>query len=183
MQCESCSNETAFNFSAAEKVLCRDCAQNEEGPETNENGTTTVFAVSKSPHKKARSTTSPLRKGEVESIIATTLHFIAGREIESELGIVSAECVYGMNLFRDAFAQVRDVFGGRSAATQKVLRDAKDSCLHELKNEAYELHADAVLGARLDYTEIGGRAMQGSGMIMLVATGTAVKLKPKEQLT
>ena len=79
-----------------------------------------------------------------------------------------------MNVFRDFFAGMTDFFGGRSQASQKVLRDARNTCLYELKKEAYELGGDGIIGIDLDYSEISGK---GKGMLFLVASGTAVKLK------
>ena len=80
-----------------------------------------------------------------------------------------------MNIFRDFFAGMSDFFGGRSEASQKVLRDARNNCLNELKQEAYDMGADGVMGIDLDYSEISGK---GKGMLFLVASGTAVKLIP-----
>jgi uncharacterized protein YbjQ (UPF0145 family) len=105
--------------------------------------------------------------------LTTSIQF-AKYEVEEELGIVTAECVFGMNLFRDMFAAVRDIVGGRSSASQKVLRDLRDTCLTELKQEAFDLGADGVLAIGLDYQEFSG---QGKGMLFLVASGTAVKFK------
>lgn len=110
--------------------------------------------------------------------VLTTAFTVAGREIEREIEVISAECVYGMNMFRDFFAAVRDVFGGRSAATQKVLRDARKTCLTELRREALMVGADAVIGVNLAYSEFSGK---GKSMLFLVASGTAVKLKPRER--
>ena len=99
---------------------------------------------------------------------------MANREIDHEIEVITAECVFGMNIFRDLFAGIRDIFGGRSEASQKVLRDARQTCLHELKLEAKKLGADAIIGIDLDYQEFSGK---GKGMLFLVASGTAVKLK------
>ena len=76
-----------------------------------------------------------------------------------------------MNVFRDMFAGARNFFGGRSDATQKVLNDLRETCLYELKALAYAKGADAVIAIDLDYSEFSG------GMLFLVASGTAVKLK------
>ena len=95
-------------------------------------------------------------------------------KIDNVMGVITSECVFGMNLFRDMFAAVRDAVGGRSSASQKVLRDAKTTCLYELKREAHELGADGVIGIDLDYSEISGG---GKSMLFLVASGTAVKFK------
>jgi uncharacterized protein YbjQ (UPF0145 family) len=108
----------------------------------------------------------------------TTAFTFTNFEIEDEINIVTSECVFGMNVFRDFFAGMTDFFGGRSDASQKVLRDARKTCLEELKKEAYEIGADGVMGIDLDYSEISGK---GKGMLFLVASGTAVKLKPKAE--
>ena len=104
----------------------------------------------------------------------TTTNTYPNREVEKVFEIITAECVFGMNVFRDFFAGLTDFFGGRSSASQKVLRNARRTCLNELKKEAYELGADGVIGVDLDYSEISGK---GKGMLFLVASGTAVKFK------
>ena len=111
---------------------------------------------------------------KVQVVKLTTAFTFNNHEIEDEVGIVTAECVFGMNIFRDFFAGMTDFFGGRSEASQKILRDARNSCLNELKLEAYELGADGVIGIDLDYSEISGK---GKGMLFLVASGTAVTFK------
>ena len=75
-----------------------------------------------------------------------------------------------MNIFKDLFAGVRDIVGGRSKAVQNTLRDSRRTALYKLKKEAYEVGANAVVGVDLDYIELSG----GTGMIILVASGTAV---------
>ena len=112
---------------------------------------------------------------QIQNIKLTTAFSFANYSIEDEIGIVTAECVFGMNIFRDFFAGMSDFFGGRSEASQKVLRDARNNCLNELKQEAYDMGADGVMGIDLDYSEISGK---GKGMLFLVASGTAVKLIP-----
>ena len=104
----------------------------------------------------------------------TTTPTYPNLEIEEVKGVITSECVFGMNVFRDFFAGMTDFFGGRSEASQKVLREARETCLNELKKEAYELGADGVIGIDLDYSEISGK---GKGMLFLVASGTAVKFK------
>jgi uncharacterized protein YbjQ (UPF0145 family) len=110
---------------------------------------------------------------EAANLPLSTTDSIPGTRIIETREIVSAECVYGMNIFRDIFAAVRDVFGGRSRAAQKVLRDARRTCLTELKREALMAGADAVVGVCLDYNEISGGTR--NTMLFLVATGTAVR--------
>ena len=109
-----------------------------------------------------------------KAVKLTTTPTYPNLEIEEVKGVITAECVFGMNVFRDFFAGMTDFFGGRSEASQKVLRDARETCLNELKKEAYELGADGVIGIDLDYSEISGK---GKGMLFLVASGTAVKFK------
>ena len=110
-------------------------------------------------------------------IILTTSYLVAGREIESEIEILTAECVFGMNIFKDFLAGVRDIFGGRSAATQKVLRDARRVVLTELRRETLMVGGDAVIAIDLDYQELSGGGKLG--MLMIVASGTAVRLASK----
>ena len=105
--------------------------------------------------------------------LTTTISF-AHHKIAEELEDITAECVFGMNVFRDFFAGFTDFFGGRRKASQKVLRDARKAGLEELRIEAAEIGADGVGGIDLDYSEISGK---GKGMLFLVASGTAVKFK------
>ena len=93
--------------------------------------------------------------------------------VTERLGIVAAEVVIGMHIFRDIGAAFRDVFGGRSQTMQKGLKDAREAALSELRAEAAQLGADAVVGIDLDYSEISGG---GKSMLFLVASGTAVRL-------
>jgi len=108
---------------------------------------------------------------EIQNIILTTSFSISGKEIEKEIEIITAECVYGMNIFKDFLNAVRDISG----TVQSVLRDARKTVLSELKKEALFIGADAVISIDLDYQELSGG--NKSGMLMLVASGTAVKLK------
>jgi uncharacterized protein YbjQ (UPF0145 family) len=105
------------------------------------------------------------------AIILTTSFQVAGAEIVREIEIVSAECSYGMNFFRDLSVAARDLVGGRSESMQKVLRDARRTVLTELRAEAFAVGADAVIAVDLDYQTIND-----GKMLMLVASGTAVKI-------
>lgn len=93
--------------------------------------------------------------------------------VTERLGIVTAECVLGMNMFRDIAASLRDVVGGRSQTMQRGLREARETALDDLRAQALDLGADAVVGVALDYSEISGG---GKSMLFLVASGTAVRL-------
>lgn len=92
--------------------------------------------------------------------------------ILDRIEIVTAECAFGMNIFKDLFAGVRDIVGGRSTAVQQTMRDARRTALFELKREAWLVGANAVVGVDLDYVELSGAGT----MVMLVASGTAVRI-------
>ena len=109
---------------------------------------------------------------DVDSIILTT-ETAPNLNITKRIEIVTAECAFGMNIFKDLFAGVRDIVGGRSEAVQKTMRDSRKTVLYELKKEAYEVGANAVVGVDLDYVEMSS---VGS-MVMLVASGTAVVIE------
>lgn len=113
---------------------------------------------------------------EAKNVVLTTSYVLASRNVSQELGVIATEVVYGMNIFLDLFAGVRDIVGGRSGAIQKVLKDAKRVVLDELRKEALALNADAVIAIDLSYQELSGGGK--NGMIMLVASGTAVKTEP-----
>ena len=113
------------------------------------------------------------RINKLESITLSTVNNLPKNRDYVVLDLVTSECVFGMNAFRDLFAAVRDLVGGRSSASEKVLKDLKATCLTELKEEAYKVGADAVLGVDLDYSEFSGG---GKSMLFLVASGTAVKI-------
>lgn len=105
-------------------------------------------------------------------MILSTTHELAGRPAKDYLGVVAGEAIIGANLFRDLFASVRDIVGGRSGAYEEVLRDARETALKELAKEAERLGANAVIGIDIDYETVGA---QGS-MLMVTAAGTAVRI-------
>lgn len=105
-------------------------------------------------------------------MILTTTHTIDGRKITQYMGIVSGEAIVGAHIFKDLFASIRDVVGGRAASYEKTLKDAKEIALREIVQEAQGLGADAVVGLDLDYEVMG----QSGSMLMVSASGTAVKL-------
>ncbi len=106
-------------------------------------------------------------------MIVTTTPSIEGKRIERYYGIVSGETIIGANMFRDLFASIRDIVGGRSAAYEEVLREAKDTAIREMEQKAMSLGANAVIGVDLDYETIGS----SGSMLMVTATGTAVKIE------
>ena len=105
----------------------------------------------------------------IDSILLTT-ETAPNLNITKRIEIVTAECAFGMNIFKDLFAGVRDIVGGRSKAVQDTMRDSRKTVLYELKKEAYEVGANAVVGVDLDYVELSNAGSMG----MLVASGTAV---------
>lgn len=111
----------------------------------------------------------------VESVAITTVPSFEGYRIVKTLDVVTAECVFGLNAFKYFFMGVTDFFGVRSKTAQDALRSARKNCLYELKKEAAELGANAIVGIDLDYSEFSG---QGKSMLFLVASGTAVIVEP-----
>jgi uncharacterized protein YbjQ (UPF0145 family) len=104
-------------------------------------------------------------------MILTTTAIVEGRQVRTYLGIVTGEVIVGANIFRDIFASVRDIVGGRSGAYENALRDAREQALAECQAEAADLGADAVVGIDFDYEVLG----QGGSMLMVSVSGTAVK--------
>ncbi len=105
-------------------------------------------------------------------MIVTTTPSVEGRPVEQYLGIVSGEAIMGANLFKDMFAGIRDIVGGRSGAYEEELRRAKDIAMHEMTQNAGALGADAILSVDLDYETVGSNG----SMLMVTASGTAVQL-------
>ena len=106
-------------------------------------------------------------------MITTTTPTIEGRKITAYLGIVVGEAIVGANLFRDLFAGIRDIVGGRSGAYEKELAKARDIAIGEMQQKAGALGAQAVVGVDLDYEVLG----QSNGMLMVSVSGTAVKIE------
>jgi uncharacterized protein YbjQ (UPF0145 family) len=106
-------------------------------------------------------------------MLVTTTHSLDGHKIVEYLGIVSGEAIMGANIFKDFFAGIRDIVGGRSAAYEEELRKAKQIALDEMTMQAEERGANAIVGIDLDYETIGGKAMN---MLMVTASGTAVRV-------
>ena len=106
-------------------------------------------------------------------MLILTTPSVEGRRIAQYFGLVSGEAILGANIFRDLFAGIRDIVGGRSAAYEKELRAAKDIALKEMAEQASALGANAVVGVDLDYETIG----QGGSMLLVSACGTAVRVE------
>lgn len=156
--CVKCSRKLGF-FEAGSGGLCSACAIIDSGAvdlDQIEIGTLEVMEWEEN----------------IEAIILTTEGMI-DRRVRDRLEIVSAEVAFGQHIFRDLFVAARDVFGGRSAAVQNTLRQARQQALYELKREAHLIGANAVIGVDLKYVELSSH----STMVLLVATGTAVILE------
>jgi uncharacterized protein YbjQ (UPF0145 family) len=107
-------------------------------------------------------------------MIVSTTPSIDGYRITKYCGVIAGEAILGANVFKDLFAGVRDLVGGRSATYEKELQRARDIALKELEDRAHDLGANAVIGVDLDYEVLG----QGNGMLMVSASGTAVVIHP-----
>lgn len=106
-------------------------------------------------------------------MLTTTTNTIEGKKIVEYYGLVSGETIIGANLIKDFFASITDIVGGRSGAYEKVLREAKDTAIAEMQQQAQLLGANAVIVVDLDYETIGST----SSMLMVTACGTAVQIE------
>lgn len=103
-------------------------------------------------------------------MLMTTTPTLEGKQIQEYCGIVTGEAILGANVFRDLFASIRDIVGGRSAAYERELRRAREVAFEELEAEAQRLGANAVVGIDLDYEVVG----ESGSMLMVSISGTAV---------
>ena len=103
-------------------------------------------------------------------MLVTTTSSLQDKRIIRYLGIVSGETIIGANVFRDFFAGIRDIVGGRSGSYEEVLRQAKDTALKEMQQQATAMGGNAVIGVDLDYETVGSNG----SMLMVTASGTAV---------
>ena len=103
-------------------------------------------------------------------MLVTTTPTVDGKRITRYCGVVAGEAILGANLFKDLFAGIRDIVGGRSATYERELQRAREIALEELQQRAQEAGANAVVGIDLDYEVLG----PGNGMLMVSASGTAV---------
>ena len=104
-------------------------------------------------------------------MLLTTTNTIEGRQITQYYGIVSGETIIGANMFKDFFAGIRDIVGGRAGSYESVLREAKEIAMNEMSEQAKSMGANAVIGIDLDYETVGANG----SMLMVTAAGTAVK--------
>lgn len=106
-------------------------------------------------------------------MIITTTHTVEGRPVAQYKGLVMGEAIIGANLFKDLFASVRDVVGGRAGGYEKALRSARQEAIREMADRAHGLGADAIIGVDIDYEVLG----KAGSMLMVTAAGTAVTLE------
>lgn len=106
-------------------------------------------------------------------MLVTTTSTLDGRTVAEYLGLCSGEAICGANVFRDLFASVRDIVGGRSGAYEAVLREGKELAIADMCAQAREVGANAVIGVSLDYEVLGEKA----GMLMVAVSGTAVRVE------
>jgi uncharacterized protein YbjQ (UPF0145 family) len=106
----------------------------------------------------------------MSAVIVTTTPSVEGRKITEYKGIVTGEAIMGANIFKDLFAGIRDIVGGRSATYERELRRAREIAMEEIKAAAAEMGANAVVGIDLDYETVGTNA----SMLMVTISGTAV---------
>ena len=103
-------------------------------------------------------------------MLLSTTAIIEGKHVTTYHGLVTGEAILGANIFRDLFAGIRDIVGGRSAAYERELRRAKDIAIQEMREQAQAMGANGIIGIDLDYETVG----QGGSMLMVSASGTAV---------
>ena len=169
-KCKECGATIGFLVTAANQGHCDECFlpwyQAQHG----------ILDLHQSPQDSDASKRSEdAERAAIEAILLTT-ETASDLRIVERLEIVTAECAFGMNIFKDLFAGVRDIVGGRSKAVQQTMRDARRTALFELKREAWLIGANAVVGVDLDYVDLSN----AGSMVMLVASGTAVRIAPDQ---
>lgn len=161
--------------------VCRDCGTKIPLMGSNEGRCFPCHLENKNREKAVADQAAAMSAAEAAEIDAKAAMVVLSTDAATDLkvaqriDVISAEFAVGMGLLTDIFNAWRDVFGGRSKSYQNTLKDARRTVLQELRREAHALGADAVLGVKLDYSEISGG---GKSMLFLVASGTAVRLAP-----
>ena len=106
-------------------------------------------------------------------MLITTTNNVEGKKVVKYIGLVTGETIIGANFFKDIFAGLRDIVGGRSGSYEQVLREAKNTAVSEMQQYAAAMGANAIIGVDLDYETVGS----GGSMLMVTASGTAVVLE------
>lgn len=105
-----------------------------------------------------------------KQMLITTTNSIEGKKVVKYIGLVSGETIIGANIFKDFFAGIRDIVGGRSGSYEQVLREGKNTAINEMQQSAMAMGANAIIGVALNYETVGS----GGSMLMVATTGTAV---------
>ncbi len=172
MQCIDCSKEVSLLETF--RGRCRQCHALKAKSETTGKSVEELRSETvKEPDRQLDEEIVAIQKGQRARNVILTTDPAHNLPVSKHIEVVSAEVVVGMNILKDFLTGVRNIVGGRTGNVQKALRDIRIQALSELRLEAAELGADAVVGVTLAYNEIGAT---GSTMLMLVATGTAVQL-------
>jgi uncharacterized protein YbjQ (UPF0145 family) len=169
--CTQCGQDAGFMASVCDACLARERAQLRAQAEHQVLAAKAAAAVG---DRAAERRLEPGFQAQAAAVTLTTASTLAGFRIVETVEVVTAECVMGMSVFGDFSAAVADIFGGRSESTQQVLRDARRTCLRQLKEEAAAAGGNAVIALRLDYSAMGAN----NSMLFLVASGTAVRVVP-----
>jgi uncharacterized protein YbjQ (UPF0145 family) len=106
-------------------------------------------------------------------MLVTTTNTVEGKRIVEYKGLVAGEAILGANVFRDLFASIRDIVGGRSGSYERVLSDARNTAVDDMTERAREMGANAVIGVDVDYETVGANG----SMLMVTAAGTAVRIE------
>ncbi|GED22518.1 YbjQ family protein [Halomonas halmophila] len=168
-KCRTCGADAGLM-----STYCHDCIIDNNRQVREKRG---IAGDSDMPNRnEAREAREAAERAALEATV-TTAQSIEGQRVVKTIDIVTAECVFGMNVFRDMFAGLSDIVGGRNQSSQKVLRDARVTCLNELRREAVDVGGNAVIAVDLDYSEFSGG---GKSMLFLVASGTAVVVESLE---
>ncbi len=107
-------------------------------------------------------------------MILSTTSTIQGLDVYEYLGVVTGEAILGANIFRDLFAGIRDIVGGRAGSYEKELRRAREIAMEEMKEQARRMGANAVIGIDIDYETIS--IQDGGSMLMVTVSGTALRV-------
>jgi len=176
VECKGCGKEMGFADRQNAKSYAGNCVSCTSVSRANQGLDEVAIATSKRQAAADEKENAQLLR-QLEAILVTTAHTLQGIEVTKYLGFVSTECAYGMNMFKDMFANVRNLVGGRSAAVEDTMRDSRETVLLELKREAYAKGANAVIAVDLDYTQLGAG---GNMMVLVTASGTAVVIEADE---
>ena len=106
-------------------------------------------------------------------MIQSTTPTLEGKSVQSYHGVVTGEAILGANVFKDIFASIRDIVGGRSAAYERELQKAREIAFDEMEKKAADLGANAIVGIDIDYETVGAQG----GMLMVSVSGTAVTIR------